>query len=381
MQEINTYQRSQRIRRAGILGITANILLFLMKAVIGWLGGSMAVVADAFNNLSDGTASVIGLIGAYFSGKPADAEHPYGHGRIEYISAFVVAFLVLQMGFSLFRSSIERLVSPQPLTTTVVMLVILGLSIPVKLWLWRMNTVEGRRLSSSVMLATGADALSDVWVTLATLTSLLIAHIWQLNIDGWIGLLVSILVMKNGVMLAIETLQPLIGEPIDPQYYRSIEDFVEAYEEIEGSHDLMIHNYGAGQNIASIHAEVSNQLSIEEAHLLADRIEREIGHQMGLLLVIHIDPMMPETELTRERRAWIESCIAAIDEQISMHDFRMVKGDEGYTYLFDIILPYRYLPQQENEILARLTEEIKEKRPQDECLIKIDRCYTGNSQK
>ncbi|MDO5100532.1 MAG: cation diffusion facilitator family transporter [Eubacteriales bacterium] len=381
MQEINTYERARRIRRAGLWGIAANILLFIVKAVIGWLGGSMAVVADAFNNLSDGTASVIGLIGAHFSGKPADAEHPYGHGRIEYISAFVVAFLVLQMGFSLFRSSIGRLISPQPLTTTIVMLVILILSIPVKLWLWRMNTIEGRRLSASVMLATGVDALNDVWVTLATIASLLISHIWGLNIDGWVGLLVSALVMKNGVMLAIETLQPLIGEPIDPQYYRSIEAFVEAYDEIEGSHDLMIHNYGAGQNIASIHAEVSNQLSIEEAHLLADRIEREIGHQMGLLLVIHIDPMMPETELTRERRAWIEGCIAGIDEQISMHDFRMVKGDEGYTYLFDIILPYRYLPQQENEILAKLTEEIKAKRPQDECLIKIDRCYTGNSQK
>ncbi|MDD7266731.1 MAG: cation diffusion facilitator family transporter [Lachnospiraceae bacterium] len=380
MQENQIQDRGKRLQRISGYGIAANVFLFIIKAVIGLWGGSMAVVADAFNNLSDSTASVIGLIGAYFSGKPADAEHPYGHGRIEYISAFVVAFLVLQMGFSLFRGSIGRLLEPQPLLVTPLMLAVLLASMLIKVWLWRVNTIAGRQLDSKVCTATGADALSDVWVTLATVVSLAVVFFWKLNIDGWMGLIVSLLVMKNGIMLAIETLQPLIGEPVEPAYYQSIEDFVTGYPDIDGCHDLLIHNYGAGQNIASIHAEVRNTMTMEEAHVLADRIERDIARAMGLLLVIHIDPTMPPTALTIERQQWLMGLLTEIDGQISMHDFRMVEGDNGFTYLFDIVLPYRYLPEQEETVLQQLVEAIQRQRPGDHCIVKIDRSYTGNSQ-
>ena len=276
---------------ASMVGICCNILLFAAKLFIGLLVNSVSVMADAFNNLSDAASSIIGFIGVRMAGKPADDDHPFGHGRIEYISAFIVAFLVIQVGFSLFKSSVGKILHPEDMTFKWISVIILLLSIGVKFWLSAFNRKLGKRINSKVMLATAADAMGDVITTGAATLSLVIFGIWGLNIDGITGLLVSLAVLFAGYSIAKDTLAPLIGEAIPPEVYKDISNFVESFDGILGTHDLIVHNYGPSKSMASIHAEVSASTDIAVSHAIVDRIEREAARKMGLLLVIHMDPV------------------------------------------------------------------------------------------
>ena len=279
---------------ASIVGILCNVCLFLVKFVVGLLVNSVSVTADAFNNLSDAASSVISFVGVKMAGKPADKEHPFGHGRIEYIAALIVSFLVLEVGFTFLKDSISKIRHPEMLNFQLVSVVILILSIGVKLWLGIFNRQLGKRIDSKVMMAVFADSMGDVITTSVAILSLVIFRLTGINIDGIVGIGVALVVMWAGVGIARDTLEPLIGEAIDPEEYDKVKRFVERYDGIEGTHDLIIHNYGPNQSMASIHAEVPNDVNIENAHELIDRIERDAVEELGILLVIHMDPIEME---------------------------------------------------------------------------------------
>lgn len=348
---------------ASTVGICCNILLFCAKFFAGLLVNSISVMADAFNNLSDAASSIIGFIGVKMAGKPADEDHPFGHGRVEYIAAFIVAFIVIQVGFSLFKTSVEKVLHPEEMTFKIITIIILLLSVCVKLWLGIFNRTLGNRIQSSVMKATAADSLGDVITTSATILSVGIYGIWGLNIDGIVGLVVSVIVMWAGVNIAKETLTPLIGEPIDPKLYREITEFVGSYDGIIGSHDLIVHNYGPSRSMASIHAEVPNDVNVEISHEIVDRIEREALKRFGIFLVIHMDPVETKNSRVMEFGSMLENVIHGIDKRISFHDFRLIDGENQINLIFDLVFPREYdkkkREQLKEEIISKVTETDK----------------------
>ena len=272
-----TVVRTQYGILSSCVGIFCNVLLFLVKLLIGLGMHSIAVTADAFNNLSDAASSVISFVGVKMASRPADEGHPFGHGRMEYIAAFIVAFLVIQVGFTFFKSSFGKILHPESISFEWVPFLILALSVTVKVWMAVFNRKLGRRIDSKVMLATAADSMGDVATTSVTIAAILVYRILGWNIDAYAGVIVSLLVIWAGIGIARETLEPLIGEPIDPELYHDITEFVESFDGIEGVHDLIVHNYGPNQSMASIHAEVPKDVDIEASHEIIDQIERKRG--------------------------------------------------------------------------------------------------------
>ncbi|HJA71594.1 MAG TPA: cation diffusion facilitator family transporter [Candidatus Lachnoclostridium stercoravium] len=360
---------------ASIVGICCNILLFCVKLAIGLFSHSISVMADAFNNLSDAASSIIGFVGVKMAEKPADEEHPFGHGRIEYISAFIVAFLVIQVGFSLFKTSIGKIREPEPMSFHGITIVILLISIGVKLWMGLFNSSLGRRIDSKVMMATAADSLGDVTTTAATIVSLLVFGIWGANLDGIIGLIVSVVVMFAGYNIAKDTLAPLIGEAIDPEVYKKISRFVESYDGIIGSHDLIVHNYGPSRSMASIHAEVPSDVDIEASHEVIDRIERDAMKKMNLFLVIHMDPIEVNNEQVNYYRNMVEEIIGNLDSRLSLHDFRVVMGKRNRNLIFDLVVPREYEPSAKDSLKQKIREMVKERDNTCHCIITIENSY------
>lgn len=345
---------------ASIVGICCNVILFGAKLFIGLLVGSISVMADAFNNLSDAASSIIGFIGVKIAGKPADEDHPFGHGRVEYIAAIIVAFLVVQVGFSLFKTSAQKIMHPEQMTFKAVSIVILLLSVCVKLWLGLFNNTLGKKIRSSVMKATAADSIGDVVTTSATILSILTYGIWGLNIDGIVGLIVSLIVMWAGVKIAKDTLTPLIGEPIDPKLYDEITEFVESYDGIVGSHDLIVHNYGPSKSMASIHAEVPSDVNVEISHEIIDRIEREALRRFGIFLVIHMDPVDTKNSRVMEFGCMVENVLKEIDPRISFHDFRMAEEENQINLIFDLVVPREYDRKKREWLKEEITGKVTE---------------------
>ena len=362
---------------ASALGIVCNVLLFAGKLAVGVAVRSVSVMADAFNNLSDAASSVIGFVGVKMAGKPADREHPFGHGRIEYIAALVVAFLVLQVGFTFFQNSIDKIRHPEDLSFELVPMLILLASVCVKLWLGYFNRVLGKKINSSVMQATAADAMGDVVTTLATIASILFFHFTDINIDGFVGLLVSLVVMWAGVGIARDTLEPLIGQPVEPETYRKITEFVESYDGILGSHDLIVHNYGPTRSLASIHAEVPNDVDIETSHEIIDRIERDAAKKLGLFLVIHMDPVAVKDERVTELKNQVSSVLKQIDDRLSLHDFRIVDGEHQINLIFDVVVPHSYMDKERDELHMEILEKDSELGPRYQCVITMENGYVA----
>ena len=360
---------------ASALGIICNVLLFAGKLAVGVAVRSVSVMADAFNNLSDAASSVIGFVGVKMAGKPADREHPFGHGRIEYIAALVVAFLVLQVGFTFFQNSIDKIRHPEDLSFELVPMLILLASVCVKLWLGYFNRVLGKKINSSVMQATAADAMGDVVTTLATIASILFFHFTDINIDGFVGLLVSLVVMWAGVGIARDTLEPLIGQPVEPETYRKITEFVESYDGILGSHDLIVHNYGPTRSLASIHAEVPNDVDIETSHEIIDRIERDAAKKLGLFLVIHMDPVAVKDERVTELKNQVSSVLKQIDDRLSLHDFRIVDGEHQINLIFDVVVPHSYMDKERDRLHMEILEKVSELDPRYQCVITMENGY------
>lgn len=366
---------------SSVVGILCNLILFGTKLIIGFLLNSLSVMADAFNNLSDAASSIIGFIGVKMAERPADEEHPFGHGRIEYIAAFIVAFLVIQVGFSFLKGAVGKIREPEELKFQAVSIIILLLSVCVKLWLGMFNRKLGRRIDSKVMLATAADSMGDVVTTSATILSVVVYYFSGLNIDGFVGLFVALIVIWAGIGIARDTLAPLIGEAIDPQIGQKIKEFVEGYEGIVGSHDLIIHNYGPSKSMASIHAEVPNDTEIEESHEIIDRIEKEAYDKMGILLTIHMDPIETKDEFVLEVRRSVEETVAGVDSLLSIHDFRLVDGKHQINLIFDMIVPHEYGDEKQKEITHEVISRLKNIDPRYNCVINVEKSYMAGSQK
>lgn len=364
---------------SSIVGIICNVLLFAGKLAVGAAVRSVSVMADAFNNLSDAASSVIGFVGVKMAGKPADREHPFGHGRIEYIAALAVAFLVLQVGFTFFKNSIEKIRHPEDLSFDLIPLLILLASVCVKLWLGHFNQVLGKRIHSSVMQATAMDALGDVVTTLATIGSILFFRFTGMNIDGFVGLLVSLVVMWAGIGIARDTLEPLIGQPVDREMYKKITDFVESYEGILGSHDLIVHNYGPTRSLASVHAEVPNDVDVETSHEIIDQIERDAVKKLGLFLVIHMDPVEVKNERVSELKEQVETAVKTIDERLSIHDFRMVDGEHQINLIFDVVVPHSYSGKGMSRLRQEIGERVRSLDPRYQCVITLENGYVAEA--
>ena len=348
---------------ASIVGIFCNVFLFAVKFVVGFILNSVSVTADAFNNLSDAGSSIISFVGVKMAEKPADRDHPFGHGRIEYIAALVVSFLVLEVGFTFLKDSIGKIRTPEALNFQTVSVAILIVSIAVKLWLGLFNRKLGERINSKVMMAVFTDSMGDVITTGATILSLIFFRLTGINIDGIVGVGVALVVMWAGVGIARDTLEPLIGEAIDPEVYKEIKSFVESYDGIEGTHDLLVHNYGPGRSMASIHAEVPNDVDIEQSHEIIDRIEREAAKKLGIFLVIHMDPVEMKDQRVLQVRDRAVQILKELDPACSIHDFRMVHGENQINLIFDMVIPIEYDEEMRKELPQKLADRLKESDP------------------
>ena len=360
---------------ASVVGSFCNVLLFSVKLAIGLILSSLAVTADAFNNLSDAASSIISFVGVKMAGKPADAEHPFGHGRIEYIAALIVSFLVIEVGFTFFKSSISKIMHPEEITFDPVPFIILILSILVKLWMAFFNNKLGKRIDSKVMLATAADSLGDVITTSATVISIVICHFTSINVDAIAGLIVSGIVIWSGVSIAKDTLEPLIGQRVPSELYQKITDMVESYEGIVGAHDLIVHNYGPNRSMATIHAEVPNDVSIEASHEIIDRIERDAKKELNILLVIHMDPVEMRDEEVLELRDKTSHIVHALDPELHFHDFRVLKENEQKNLIFDLVVPDSYTEKDANRVMHQLIALLHEMEKNVDCIITLDRSF------
>lgn len=356
----------------GCVGIGCNIFLFFIKLLGGWMTGAISIMADAINNLSDAASSVITLVGFRLAGKPADKNHPFGHGRIEYISGLIVAFLIILMGFELLKTSIAKIIQPEEITFRIISVVILIVSILVKLWMAAFNQKIGRTIRSEAMKATATDSLSDCISTTAVLVGMLLFRFAGWNVDGIVGVIVSCFVMWAGIEAAKETLQPLLGEAPDSEFVLEIQKLVMKQDMIVGVHDMLIHDYGPGRCIISLHAEVPHTVDILDAHDVIDSIEFELMERFQCDATIHMDPIVIDDEETDMAKQWILDYIEKREENLSIHDFRMVKGNTHTNVIFDMIVPFEYMDQTE-EIVAWFKHKLHEEHPTYFAVIKVDR--------
>lgn len=352
------------VRRAygqlcGIVGIALNVLLFAGKFFAGTLSGSIAITADAFNNLSDAGSSVVTLLGFRLAGRKPDPEHPFGHGRIEYISGLAVSALILLMGVELAKSSFQKILHPEEVEFSAVAVVILLASIAVKLYMSIYNRRIGKKINSSAMVATGIDSLSDTISTAAVLVAMLVGKFSGLMIDGWVGMLVAFFILYSACRAAMETVGPLLGQAPEEEFVQRIEELVMAHDEVCGIHDLVVHDYGPGRVMISLHAEVPASGDILELHDMIDGIEMELRQQLDCEAVIHMDPIVTDDALTTELRQKMALLVKEVEERATIHDFRMVMGPTHTNLIFDAVVPFgteKSNRQIEEEIKARVRE-------------------------
>lgn len=360
-----------------LVGILLNVLLFAFKFAAGTLSGSIAVTADAFNNLSDAGSSVITLLGFRLAAQKPDSEHPFGHGRFEYISGLIVSMIIVIMGAELVRTSFEKIVSPsEEQSFGILSAVILVCSVCVKLYMAFYNTKIAVKINSSAMKATAADSLSDCIATFVVLIGMVISYFAHVNIDGWLGLAVAMFIIFAGVGAAKDTISPLLGEPPTKEFVDSIKSTVLAHDKILGVHDIVVHNYGPGRVMISLHAEVSDKSELMQTHDLIDNIERELMHRLGCIAVIHMDPIADDDESTRRLKEQVITAVKCFDERVSVHDFRTVPGTTHTNLVFDVCAPYS-LKLTDSEIVSNISDIVKQTVGQSfNCVIDVDRDMT-----
>lgn len=360
----------------GFVGIVCNVLLSAAKVAIGLMANSIAITADAVNNLSDAASSIITLVGFKITNKPADREHPFGHARIEYISAMIVSFMVILVGFEFLKSSFEKIRNPEAVKFDMLSFSVLIMSIGVKVWLSRFYKSIGRKIGSKTMEASATDSLSDVIGTSVVAFSLLTSRWITFPIDGYIGLLVSAFIIYSGISLTKETLNPLLGEAPQPEFITEITGKVMRYEGIIGIHDMIVHNYGPGRCVVSLHAEIPAKMDIMEAHDVIDLAEQEISEELGIHLVIHMDPINTDDKVVQRTQKQVVEVITELHEELTIHDFRIVGGEEHMNLIFDLVVPYEYDEKMAKDLTKEVAEEIKAKYPNYNAVIYIDRAYS-----
>ena len=351
------HARSAIGQRSGAVGIVSNIFLFLAKLLAGLLSGSVSVMADAMNNLTDATSSIVTLLGFKMSEKPADADHPYGHARFEYLSGLAVAALIIVIGVELVQTSFDKILHPQAVHFGWLSVGILVLSIAVKMGMWRMNTVLSQQIHSTALAATAQDSRNDAIATGAVLIAGLVEKFAQVTVDGWMGMAVALFILYSGVMAAKETISPLLGESASPELRELIVDYVRSQPKVLGFHDLMVHDYGPGQRFATLHVEMDNREDPLTCHELIDDMERECYQNHGIHLVIHYDPVVTDDPEMNRLRAACEELLSALDRRLHLHDFRMVHGESHTNLIFDVALP-QDMTGRESEICAYLEDNL-----------------------
>ena len=376
-QELSQEQRTARGTKASIVGIVLNVCLCVGKGIIGWLAGSVSIVADAINNLSDAASNIISLFGFKLAGKPADADHPSGHGRYEYLSGLMVAVLILVIGVELLKSSVEKIINPSPVEFSVALVVVLALAIAVKLWMMVYNHRVGKEIGSTTLEAASVDSRNDVITTAAVLLASLIGYFTNINLDAWMGLAVSAFILWSGVGLVKDTIDPLLGSPASPELVDRIAKRALSYEGILGIHDLLVHDYGPGRMFASLHAEVAAEVDVLKSHELIDKIEADFREYEGMEVVIHLDPIVTSDPRVREMRGVVSEIVHGIDARLSIHDFRIVPGENRTNLIFDCVLPYD-VNYSEAEIKKLIAERVREQYPQCCCVIQVDRSFVAS---
>lgn len=338
---------------SGLIGVCFNLFLFTFKMIAGMLSHSISIMADAFNNLSDAGSSVITVIGFHLAGNDPDPEHPFGHGRIEYISGLIVAFLILIMAYQLVVSSVDKILHPQELAFSPVIALILVASIVVKLYMYFNNRQAGRVIGSPVMMTTAADSISDAVATTVVLVSSIFSFYTGMNIDGICGVAVGLFIARAGIGAAMDTISPLLGNPASVQLVEQIRNCVMKHDGIIGIHDLVVHDYGPGRFMISLHAEVPASGNILEIHDMIDNIEQELENELHCEAVIHMDPITTDDSYTNELKEKVRQIIQETDPVLQFHDFRVVRGKTHTNVLFDVVAPFKYVKSAEE-----LTEEI-----------------------
>ena len=369
------------VRRAwgalcGFVGIGLNILLFAGKLAAGTLSGSIAITADAFNNLSDAGSSVVTLLGFRLAGKKPDAGHPFGHGRLEYVSGLVVAGLILLMGAELAKSSLDKILHPEAVTFSWLAAGILLASIGVKLYMYLYNRAVGKKIKSAAMSATAADSLSDTAATSAVLLAMVIGKLTDVQLDGWVGLVVALFILWSAVQAARDTISPLLGQAPDPMLVKEIESLVMAHDTVVGIHDLVVHDYGPGRCIISLHAEVPADEQVLELHDVIDNIEEELAQKLHCEAVIHMDPVVVGDPTVTALHQQVAALVKTIDPRITIHDFRMVPGQTHTNLIFDAVIPFdeRLTRQQ---VADRIRQMVSEMEGDYRAVVKVENSYVS----
>ena len=372
----NNAVRTQYGKFSSFVGILCNIMLFGGKFVAGLLSGSVSIMADAVNNLSDASSSIISLLGFKLAERPADAEHPYGHGRYEYLSGMLVAVIIILIGFELLKSSFDKVLHPEPVEFNLVSIGILAASILVKLWMMMFNRRIGNKISSSTLIATAADSRNDVISTSAVLVAGLISRFTNLELDGWMGLAVAIFILISGYGLIKDTMNPVLGSAPDESMVKAIRDKIMSYPNVLGTHDLIIHDYGPGRKFASVHVEMAAEGDVIENHDRIDNIEQDFLQNDGLHVVIHMDPIVTGDGQTNDLRIWISDEIKVIDPRLTIHDLRIVPGVTHTNVVFDCVRPIE-LDMTDGELKAAVGALVKSQYPNYNCVITVDRSYAA----
>lgn len=357
---------------ASAVGILANLLLAAIKLLAGMLSGSIAITADAVNNLSDAGSQVVSLISFKISAKPADRDHPFGHARIEYVASMIVSFLVLLVGFELLKESVNQVFHPTEVAVSALTLVILGVSVAVKLWLSFFNRKLAKRIHSSVMKATAADSLSDAASTGAVLLSCVISLLTGVRTDAYMGIAVAVLILVAGVKILNETKNSILGSAPDPETVEQILSLTREYPEILGIHDMVVHNYGPGNTIASFHAEVDGNENVFFVHDVIDTVEKRVWSDLGIRATIHMDPIVTDDEEVNALRRVVERTVREIDERLTIHDFRFVKGHTHSNLIFDVCAPFE-LKVSDDELKEKIGLRIREENETFCTVITVDR--------
>ena len=378
IKDYKDYKNPEVRRKYGmmtsIVGICLNILLFAGKYFAGMISGSIAIMADAFNNLSDAGSSFMTLVGFKFSGMKPDKEHPFGHGRFEYVAGLAVSMAIILMGFELFKTSINKVMNPTEVNMDGLAMGILVVSICVKIYMAVYNLTTSKKIESAAMKATGMDSLSDSVSTTVVLVSAIVSKVFQWNIDGYCGIMVALFILYAGFNAAKETISPLLGTAPSKELVEEIQSIVMAHEEIVGIHDLIVHDYGPGRMIISLHGEVSGDEDVFVLHDVIDCIERELGDKLNCEAVIHMDPIAVNDELVNATKAEVETIVKGLDEGLSIHDFRMVTGTTHTNLIFDILVPYG-LKMEDAEIKKSVEERILAHWGNYYAVIKVDKSY------
>ncbi len=360
---------------SAMVGILSNILLFIIKLIIGIMSNSISIISDSFNNLSDSFSSAVSFYGIKSSSKPADKEHPFGHGRGEYIAGLIVAFFILLVGWEFIQTSIKKIINHEEIHFSIITLSFLIFTILVKIWQYTFNTYVGKRINSKVLLLTAKDSLNDVYITTLTVVSILVTKFTGVVIDGYIGVLLSLMLIWQGYTLVKDTMSPLLGEAADRELANSIKNFIEKYNKVLGTHDLVVHNYGPNNNVCTIHVEVSNELDFNEAHDIIDKIECDIQEKMGIMLTIHLDPIDTENEDLNNIKEIVQNLVIEKNVPFEPHDFRVVNMEGRMNLIFELEIPYKYDENKAKNFTMDCNTKIKEYNTNYSCIINIEHSF------